>query len=1001
MNSLYFWKTWNRPHKQIYFFLLSIFVLVLIALAYSSYKGIEGAVKWEVETELEPVKVVIDQFAKNLFNFTVESESYYALDKYVATEVQVNTAYSYIYLSVVILAVLFLLTTISYLELYWFMGGMLAFLFFVISLKIEMLQLFGRVDRLPLTMVAMFLLYGSICFAFNAYYKSASYLLRLLTFIILTGIIAFIIYKYSAVATPFLYLANFGSLFPIMISLIFLLIVGYDIIKGFLYVVSSTGSAGSKRPILNFVFASLLYLVNVFLLLMKKLYIFQLDIIYINPFLLLVISSILGIWMFRKRSEMFSVALPFTPAGAYVYLSLAIITLSGAAYAFINGNIGMIEAYERIIVYGHLFIGFVFLVYVLVNFIPLFDKKISVYEIVYQPVRLTFLAVPAIAITICVIFFMYQRKYPYHLALSGYYTYAGDVMTYEGQYSLAFQYYKEAVSYDYPNHRANYSIASLSAYLEDKETAKGYFENALYRDPTIQSYIGLSNVYAETGELFQALFQIQEGLKKFPGDGRLQNNLGVLFHKSNLADSSIHYFFKAKQSLNDKEVASSNVLYLLAKTKLFDMADSILQKENYPKHLSFLNNKLAILNQLGKRSSVAFDPYLVKDTTLNANTYAYLVNSNINALKDSSAEISKKIDDVKNRTSNERFKDALICQTALKKYYSGNRFEAFQDLILLNAITNKAVEYSTLLGYWMLEEDQYTAASDYFKEASKGGNANTQINYVLSSALSGQSEEALFVIGQLKFSPDKNISSIAEKLLAIMMIKNPADAFVLPEAERLQYFLLNISKLSSDPRNKLFNSFANEQAKVFAAAALCRYYIEINDQAKAIELFSSIENTQQLNTYAEREKNFTQLLLKTSVKDEKFLAEKSFTLPLNSDKELLRNNFIAASYELNGDSLNAVNYYLKSLNAAPYSDLAVSWATAYLSSHNQQQKTYDYIVDIVQNAPTVSMRKIYLSLCLDMSLVSYAESMLNELKGQISEADYLSFKERLNQIENQ
>ncbi|HWZ21182.1 MAG TPA: hypothetical protein VNW06_00940, partial [Cytophagaceae bacterium] len=315
MNSLYFWKTWNNPYKQIYIFLLSIFVFVLIALGYSSYKGIEGVVKWEVETELEPVKVVIDNFAKNLFNFNVESESFYALDKYVTTEIQVNTTYSYIYLIIIIIAVLFIITTFSFLDLYWFMGGMLLFLFFLFSMKIEMLGLFGRIDGIP--MVILFLIYGSLSFAFNFYYKAASYLIRLVSFFALTLILGVVIYKYASVATPFLYLANFGSLFPIWITLIFIFVIGHDIIKGFLYIVSSTKTVGSKNSILNFFFASLLYLVNVLLLFLKKLYILELDIVYLNPFLLLVTSSVLGIWMFKKRTEMFSTVLPFTPAGAY------------------------------------------------------------------------------------------------------------------------------------------------------------------------------------------------------------------------------------------------------------------------------------------------------------------------------------------------------------------------------------------------------------------------------------------------------------------------------------------------------------------------------------------------------------------------------------------------------------------------------------------------------------------------------------------------------------
>jgi hypothetical protein len=1001
MNSFYFWKTWNSPYKQIYIFLLSLLGLLLLALAYSSYVGFEGVVKWEVETELEPVKVVIDQFAKNLFNFTVESDSYYALDKFVSSEVKASTFYAYLFLGLVILGVLFVVTTFSYLDLYWFMGGMLCFLLFLFSMKIEMLELFGRVDRIP--MVSIFLLYGGLSYVFNTYYKSASYLFRLLSFLFLTVLVGLVIYKYSTVATPFLYLANFGSLFPVMITVVLVLLVGYDIIKGFLYVVSSRKTVGSKNAVLNFIFASLLYLVNVLLLLLKKLYILELDIIYLNPFVLLIVSSILGIWMFKKRSEMFSSVLPFVPAGAFVYLSLVIISFSGAAYAFINGNIGMIEAYERIIIYGHLFIGFVFFIYVLVNFIFLFDKNISVYEIVYQPVRMTFLAVPAIAITVSVFFFLYQKKYPYHLAMSGYYTYAGDVMVYEGQYPLAFQYYRKAVSFDYPNHRANYSIAALSAALQDKETAKGYFENALFRDPSVQSYIGLSNAYMETGELFKALFQIQEGLKKFPEDGRLYNNLAVLFHKSNLADSSIHYFLKSKQLMEDKRVASSNILYLLAKKNLFEEADSIMETENYPDHISFVNNKLAIDNQLGKKTTIPFDASIIKDSLLNANTYAYLVNSNLNALKDTNHVVCDKIDTLLNVAANDAYKDNLICQSALKKYYSGNRLGAILEMQVLNnnATSSSSFEYSTILGKWMLEEDLYTASAGFFQSASKGGNLNTQLNYTIAAALAGQNESALFVLNQLVNSPDKNISALSARLIKILSVKNGNEALLLDEPERLQYFLLFLKKMSPDLSDKIYKSFTNEQVKVYAASALSRFYLERNNVTKAGQVFASISAIQQLNVFAEGEKNYTALLLMTEKKDGRFLAENSRTLKLNSDKELLRDFFIAAGYEYQGDSSKACEYYVKTLTSAPFMEVAVSKAVNYLSAKGQQQTAYNYLVDILQSNSSVQMKKTYLALCLDMGLISYAESTLADLKGQITSLEYSNYQDRLIRIQNQ
>lgn len=996
MNSLYFWKSWNTPYKQLYFFLLSILGLLIVAISYAGFNTMEGAVNWEVESELEPIKVVIDQFAKNLLNFTVESESYYALDKFVTSEIHVNTTYSYLFLGLVVLAVLFILTTFSFLELYWYMAGMLLFLVFLFNLKLDMLQLFGTYGHLPA--VACFLIFSIVSFVFNSFYKSASYISRFCVFLGITILLFFIIKQYSFVASPFLYMANFGSLFPLWITIIFVLLIGYDIIKGLLFVVSSKNTVGSKNSLLNFFLASLLYLANVFLLMMKKMYVFDLPIIYINPFLLLAISTILGIWLFKKRSEMFSTVLPFAPAGAFVYISLAIISFSGISYALINGNIGMVRVYELIIIYGHMFLGVIFLVYVLVNYLKLFNGKTAVYDLVYKPEKLTFWAVPIFAIVISGAFFLYQKKYPYHLAMAGYYTYAGDVMVTENQYPIALEYYNQAVLYDYPNQRANYSIASLSNVLGDKETSKGYYENSLLRDPSVQSFIGLSNNYLETGELFKALFEIQKGLSVFPGDGRLYNNLGVLYHKINLTDSSFMYFSKSKEALNEKQTAASNILYLLAKRNLFDEADSLLSVENFYDNISFQNNKLAILTLLGKRSSDLFNPSFIKDSVLNANTFAYLTNSNLNSLKDTSMAVQNKMKLLKEKPSNAAYKDQLTTQVALKNYYTGNRFEAIQEMTLLNAASSSKEIYATLLGYWMFEQEQNKAASDYFKIASEGGNGNTQINYALTAILSNQLEDASFILHQLKFSSDKNIAGIANRLLK--NVSSNLNAIELEESDRLNYFLGSINQLPVVQIEKIYASFTNDQIKVYAGSALCRYYLEKSDLQKAIDTYTTISDIQQLNPFALGERNFVQLLIQSDRRDSKFLSENAATLKLNSDKELVRSYFKALDFELKGDT-NAIKYYLKSLSNAPFVEAVLPQTISYLSKHGQQQVAYNYLVEVVQNNPTKIILKTYLELCFDMNFINYAESALEDLKGIISPSEYSVYKNKLSDIQAQ
>jgi tetratricopeptide (TPR) repeat protein len=399
---------------------------------------------------------------------------------------------------------------------------------------------------------------------------------------------------------------------------------------------------------------------------------------------------------------------------------------------------------------------------------------------------------------------------------------------------------------------------------------------------------------------------------------------------------------------------------------------------------------------MGKRSDQPSDRSFVTDTMINANVYAYLVNSNINALKDTASLLTSMIDTIKGKSSNERFKESLACQRALRKYYSGNRFEAIQDLLLLKAMSSQIADYPTLLASWMLEQEQYHLAAEYYKEALLLGKKDIEINYAFASIMDNQPEDALFVLSQLRDREDHLYSTTIE----LISLKDAGKIYALDEPKRLQWFLYHLSSLTPETAQRLAESFTNPIVKVYAGAALCRYYLGREELAKAQEVFASIQAIQNLNPFAERERNYTFLLLKTKEKAGAALKE-NIRLPLNSDKELLRDYFTGAAYAYTGDSVQACTFYMKTLKTAPYQETVIPSAVRYLSQHSRQQEVYDYLVEIVQNDPSVPMQKAYLELCLDMSLISYAESTLNGLKGRISAAEFAAYTARLQMIQNQ
>jgi hypothetical protein len=99
---------------------------------------------------------------------------------------------------------------------------------------------------------------------------------------------------------------------------------------------------------------SLVYLVNVTLLLLKNSRNVGLDIYLIGAFFILVIASFIGIWGLKTREVTYRAIFPFLPQGALLYVLLAITSFVTLAYFLISGNDFLVEVVEDAIVFSQL-----------------------------------------------------------------------------------------------------------------------------------------------------------------------------------------------------------------------------------------------------------------------------------------------------------------------------------------------------------------------------------------------------------------------------------------------------------------------------------------------------------------------------------------------------------------------------------------------------------------------------------------------------------------------
>ncbi|HEX8549074.1 MAG TPA: hypothetical protein VF691_19060, partial [Cytophagaceae bacterium] len=492
MKDFFFWSRWSKTNRLLYLSILSLAAVSILFYAVSGLRGLGNVIEWSTQKNLSPFSLKIDEFTKGPISYKVEVETYLINETFKASEIKINQSPAILHLLLVFSSLCLLLTILSFLKRSWYIIGMAAFILFIVLLKLELLTVFNFGQEF--TIVVLILVCG-LSYYFHAFNENVPFIPRLLSFAGCFAAIAMAISFGSKIEAPFLYLANFGVVGPIVLSLLFIIIIGYEVVGAFLFISTAGKNLEKKNRLLNFTIITFLYFANLILLLLKKKNYIEWDILYLNMFLLLFISFLIGIWGYKKRSITFRDTLPFSPYGALFYLSLAILTFSTIAYSFATGNDPLTECFEYSILYSHLCLGFIFFCYVGFNFMHLFNKNLSIYEVVYQPMRMPLFMVRGVGCAAILALFLYSNSFPFYLGLAGYYNGCGDVYTYNNDLLMAKQYYRSGVQFEFQNHRSNYSLASLADLENNKEVAQEYYTATLFKNPSEYSVVNLSNFY--------------------------------------------------------------------------------------------------------------------------------------------------------------------------------------------------------------------------------------------------------------------------------------------------------------------------------------------------------------------------------------------------------------------------------------------------------------------------------------------------------------------------
>ncbi len=987
MQNLIFWRNWPRGLRFFYGLLLLLILILAASVLYFDFTGLPGIIGWDTLARTEELDLPIQQFRVNLFEFTTDLNTALFWQYFDGASVQINMFSYYVFLGLSTLAMIALITVVTDLKGIWYFVGASLLVIALVNYKLELIYLFGRDDKTGL--IIAFCLYLPLTYYFNRIRPSFPLWYRFLVFLGLTAAFAVVIYRFAEVDRPFFYLATSSILNPLVLALVFVLMIAHQIMIALVYFITSGNRLGTGKSLNHFLIISAIYLINLFLAYLYEAHIIDWNLIYINLFILLIISGIAGIWGYRLQEQQYRYLFSFNPTGALFYSAMFLICLTTIGHFWATANDPAIEVFRDIIIYSHLGFGLIFLVYILANFITPFGENLPVYKVLFNPTRMPYFTFRlAGGITFLAFVFAADINVPVRQGTAAYYNGLGDMYAVNNEWVFALRYYEQAAVYGYNNHKANYALGKFHFDRNDFGKAVATYQKATLKWPTPQSFINLSNTYLESDRVYEALFTLKQGLEEFPENYQLENNLGLLYNRTKILDSAYYFLDQATRESGNDPAPGSNVIGLLAKNVIQVDIDSVLSMYGDPNDLITLNNSLVWKNSNFQPYEFGYSP---PDSSLSFLESYLLYNSVLNYLYREDSLDTRWLNRFIYEPNNSAFRDNLERASAFNLYKNHQVNRAFR---LMNWIGNRnpAGDGSPFLfvGKWAMQQEAPDVAAEYFTWAAERNEAGS--DYLMAIAMSENHDisNAKTAWQLILEQGNPNTETLAAYMLQLYAT-SPEHLSELNDEAKYHFIHFTSSRYDSLSLRSQLESIQDANVKARAILDISKKLFEKDKLLKAIQWFDLLAGESLSEEEVFRAVQWYELELLAAQDNIRGLARQiNEGISFDQTREIEKNYYSARLNEASGDTTNAARAYRWLAWSNPFNEEATIHAADYIGKQDPFEE-YDILLNALEvNPRSIKILKAYIYSCAELQFESYAAITLETLQSLVLPEEYQS-----------
>ncbi|MBC6365303.1 M48 family metallopeptidase [Algoriphagus sp. AK58] len=534
-----------------------LFAIISLILSPWAFPNIQPA------AFLDTVAVPFNSVEIGDLKIPIKLDNYLVFQDFHSLPARITLWESYLFGGVVLLSSVSALALVSQFKKFPFLGAGVAWILLLTLSNVNGLNIGGPSANVPL----IILLAGTVLptVFFHIWAPKGKFWIKWIILFFSVSATLFVLIRLSTIPNPALYLSEQSLIIGLGLGVSWIFWQGHGMLSGVFVLLSKANENLSTKVSVQVFLLALVYFFTMIFLLLDLRGEVNLPFPTFSPIYLLFPLGIFSWFSIQEKINQSSdLAGSENTLKALFILGFAMI-LWTVWKLEVSANQPAEELVKHLLVYSQIGFSLFFFIYLMSNFLGVMNSGKGAHRIMYKPYSLPYYHLRIGGIISMLVITIYMEAIVAAQANSLTNNILGDYYYQTDQKLEASILYENSWDRYRYNPKAKNLTAHLLFQLNQPTLAKEHLEQSFAEAPQVDNILLVSERLQRENKLFEAVYYLENGLKRFPGNPYLVNNLALFYTLSQRYEEAA---LLLKESSNVSEITASNWTALQSKLGL-------------------------------------------------------------------------------------------------------------------------------------------------------------------------------------------------------------------------------------------------------------------------------------------------------------------------------------------------------------------------------------------------------------------------------------------------